>query len=66
MKKPALRKNLTMPPDWWEAFERAARAAGETLSEWIGNAARKALPAEQRKRLSERTPPGRPGGEKAE
>lgn len=66
MKKPSERKNLSMPADWWDAFERSARAAGQSLSEWIGNAARKALSAEQRKKLSERATPGRPGSEKSE
>lgn len=63
MKKTAERKNLTMPPDWWTAFERAAKAAGQTLSEWIGNAGRKALPPAERKKLSERPAPGRPAKE---
>ena len=56
------RKNLSMPPAWWDAFQRAADAAGKTLSEWVGDACSAKLPAAERKRLPTRTSRGRKKG----
>lgn len=56
----AERKNLTMPADWWAAFSAAAAAEGCSLAEWLGEAARRALPAHERKGLSPRVGRGRP------
>lgn len=53
-------KNITMPPDWWEAFTRAALKAGQSLSEWMGDNLRECLPASERRKLSDRTGRGRP------
>lgn len=53
------RKNITQPADWWAAFESAAKAEGKTLSEWIGDVARKSL-GKAGKQLSERKPAHRP------
>lgn len=54
------RKNITQPPDWWAAFESAAKAEGMTLAEWIGEAAKAKLPKSAAKKLSERPPANRP------
>ncbi len=61
-KKPQSRRYLTQPPDWWDAFEAAAQAAGMSLSEWLGEAGKKLLPKEVKNQLSERTR-GRPKNE---
>ncbi len=60
MVKNTERRLLSMPPDWWAAFAEAATDSGETLSEWLGEAGRKRLPADKRKVLTERKKPGRP------
>ncbi len=31
-------KNITQPPDWWDAFQNEADRAGVSLSSWIGDA----------------------------
>jgi hypothetical protein len=54
------RKNITQPPDWWAAFESAAKAEGLTLAEWIGEAAKAKLPKAAAKKLTERPPANRP------
>lgn len=54
------RKNITQPTDWWEAFQKQADEAGQSLSEWIGEAGKKHLPKDARKKLSERGTRGRP------
>ena len=48
------RRNITNPPAWWAAFEAAADSAGLSLSEWVGEACRRAVPYPQRRKLSER------------
>lgn len=53
------RKNITQPADWWAAFEAEAKRRGLTLSEFIGIAASKMLPKEQRAELTNRVKPGR-------
>lgn len=57
------RKNIMQPADWWREFERDAQRKGISLSEWLGEAGRKQLPADARKRLSARKSVGRPKGE---
>lgn len=54
------RKNITQPPDWWAAFESAAKAEGMTLAEWLGEAAKAKLPKATAKKLSKRPPANRP------
>lgn len=61
----ATQRTFSGPPDWWEAFEAAARAAGIPLSEWVGEACKKALPRDVRQGLSERVRAGRKLGAKA-
>jgi hypothetical protein len=53
-------KKTTQPADWWAAFRAEADNRGMTLSEWIGEAAKKQLPKDVRKSLSERTAAHRP------
>lgn len=53
-------RKISQPADWWRAFEAAASAAGLTLAEWLGEAARRRLPPEVRQQLSRRRKPGRP------
>lgn len=62
----AERKNITQPSDWWREFERAARQAGKTLSEWIGDAAVEQIDPERRGNLTERAQIGRPKAESAQ
>ena len=54
------RKHITQPADWWAAFRAEADNRGMTLSEWIGEAAKKQLPKDVRKSLSERPAAHRP------
>lgn len=54
------RKNITQPADWWEAFEKQAKAEGMTLAAWLGEAAKAKLPAKVAKKLTERPPANRP------
>lgn len=54
------RKNVTQPKDWWLAFEAKATEDGVTLSQWIGEAAKKQLPAKVVRSLSQRPPAHRP------
>lgn len=53
--------NTLQPPDWLAAFRAAAKAAGVSLGEWIGEAGKARLSATARKGLSERTRPGGTG-----
>jgi hypothetical protein len=52
------RKNIAQPADWWEAFVAAATGDGQTLSEWMGEAAKRRL-GKRAKGLSKRTPRGK-------
>lgn len=54
------RHNITVPPDWWEAFERAAKAAKQTVSEWLREAGAAQLPKKVRESLSAAKGVGRP------
>jgi len=54
------RFNSNQPPDWLAAFKRAAKREKLSLSEWMGNACRAALPERERAKLSERPPACRP------
>ena len=54
------RKNITMPSDWWEAFEAQAKADALPLSEWIGEQCLSALPRKVQSELSDRTRRGKP------
>lgn len=53
------RRNITQPSDHWEAFARAAKRAGLSLSEWIGEACKAALPVKEAAKLGKRPPVGR-------
>jgi len=53
------RKNITQPADWWAVFEEEAEESGQTLSEWIGEACKRAVPKQFRVHLSDRVKPGR-------
>lgn len=48
------RLHTTQPIDWLLAWEKAAKAAGMNLSEWIGLNCNNALPESARKALSKR------------
>lgn len=54
------RRNITQPGDWWAAFDAAAQASGTDLSAWLGEAGRRMLSRDERKKLSERVTRGRP------
>ena len=54
------RRNLTEPGDWWAAFERQAKADGQTLSEWAGDCMRANIPKDVAAGFSERPPANRP------
>lgn len=47
------RRNVTAPPDWWAAFEKAAEKDGKTVSEWLRDAGLAQLPKTVRAQLSE-------------
>jgi len=55
-----IRKNITAPPDWFDAWKSAADAEGLTLSEWIGQRVNSTLPKSTTKKLSQRPPAHRP------
>ena len=57
------RRNITQPTDWWAAFAATAEQSGKNLSEWMGDAAKAKLPKEARKKLTQRTTPGRPSND---
>lgn len=48
------RIQTTQPPDWLTEFRLAALAAGQTLSEWIGDCCVANLPAAVQRKLSDR------------
>jgi len=52
----SVRKNITQPADWWQAFEAAATESGLSLSEWVGECCLIRVDKDTRKGLS-----GRPG-----
>lgn len=54
-----MRKNITQPADHWDAFTRAAKRAGLSLSAWMGEACKAALPAKEAAKLGKRPPVGR-------
>jgi hypothetical protein len=56
----AERRMISMPPDWWAAFELAATRDGQALSEWLGAKGKAALPKVERRALSVRRGAGRP------
>lgn len=47
------------PPDWWDAWRKAATDAGMSLASWIGHTLNAALPPKVQAKLSKR---GKPGG----
>ena len=49
----------SQPPDHCQAFKRAAKAAGMTLSQWVGYACLKQIAREERAKLTVRRKPGR-------
>jgi len=55
----AIRKNITQPADWWQAFEAEAERRGLNLSQFLGLAGLELLPAKTKRKLSERIRPGR-------
>ena len=58
--KSSERKNIIQPTDWWKAFQIQADIEGLTLAAWLGEAAKKQLPAKVLNKLSERPPANRP------
>ncbi len=57
---PANRRHIIAPIEHWQKFQAAADAAGIPLSQWVGQACLKNLPASVRKGLPERKGPGQP------
>lgn len=55
---PAIRKNITMPAEHWQAIDTAR--GDQPLSEWLREAAESQLPAKVRGKLPEAPGPGRP------
>jgi hypothetical protein len=51
---------ITLPPEWREEFEKAAKAAGQSLSTWLGEAGMKRLPPAIREGLPPLNKRGRP------
>lgn len=51
-KLPSTKKTILQPPDWWAAFQCEADAAGLSLSAWIGEACRQAIPARRKTKLA--------------
>jgi hypothetical protein len=60
------RKNLTQPAAWWAAFEKQAKADGQTLSEWAGDCMRANLPKGVEASLPDRPAANRPKKPKEE
>jgi hypothetical protein len=54
------RRSISMPPDWWAAFEAMAEASETPLSEWMGERCKTGLPLAVRRALSVRRSAGRP------
>ena len=46
-----VKKNISQPVSWWDAFAKEAKASGISLSEWLGEAAKARLPANTRNKL---------------
>jgi len=62
-KLPSSKKTILQPPDWWDAFQAEADAAGLSLSAWIGEACIGAIPSRRKTKvanLSERPLASRP------
>jgi len=55
-----VKRNISQPESWWEAFEHQAAAEGKTLSAWLGEAGKAKLPREIAKKLTDRPPANRP------
>jgi len=53
------RLNITLPPDWRQAFQAAAKKDGLPLSDWLRQCGAANLPESVQKRLSEPQKPGR-------
>lgn len=49
-----MRIQITQPDDWVEAFRQQAEKDGLSLSEWIGEKCKDALPKQVQVKLSER------------
>jgi hypothetical protein len=47
-KLPSTKKTISQPPDWWDAFQYEADAAGLSLSAWIGDACLFAIGAQHK------------------
>jgi hypothetical protein len=56
----SVRKNITQPADWWQAFEATAKEAGLSLSEWAGECMLTRVPKPLRDTLSKRLGAHRP------
>lgn len=56
----SVRKNITQPADWWQAFETTAKDAGVSLSEWVGDCCVSKLPKAVRDGASKRAGAHRP------
>lgn len=54
-----VKKTISQPEDWWQAWEVQAFKAGLHLSEWIAEQCNSQVPEKTRAKLSERTPRGR-------
>lgn len=54
------KQNITLPPDWWQAFKDAAAKSGQTVSVWLREAGAAQLPKRVREKLSEAPGAGRP------
>ena len=54
------RINITTPADHHAAWQRAAKKAGLSLSEWIAKRCSDGLPKRVAAKLSDRKPRGRP------
>jgi hypothetical protein len=56
----SVKRNISQPEPWWEAFEHQAESEGKTLSAWLGEAGKAKLPREIAKKLTDRPPANRP------
>lgn len=57
------RKNISQPPEWWEAFQAEADKRGQSLSEWLGECGVANLPKRVASKLPERPGAHRPKDE---
>lgn len=56
-----VRKNISAPADWWDAFRAQADKEGvDSLAEWLAEAGKAKLPKRVQAKLSERPPAHRP------